>query len=422
VELVIAHCPRSMPSLIPSFTERESGLGWWDAGEVSLEELLPEHPELALSDNNKSEFDGLPGVVIQLTTFDCGGVAIAVKIAHALADAQSMVQFVKDWARVNRSVLARAPIPLLSPVFAPSLLDRAAAGDINAENPDTEFIEAARALPIRHFDPPPSADGHPPSTPSTRIQLGLKDLGAPVGYYQVYFSPGEVQRIWEEASSPGTRVTRFEALVAFVWSLMMRNRAVEHDGQTVDMSVTFDVRPRLSPALPESFLGSPMLLARVTGTKSTSLQTLATSIRSSLAQFTSSTLSALLHAKAYEDSPQRIWAWFLQKRQTTLTYGVTSLLGLRMNKVHFGGGILPRHVEVFTPNNVDGSVHIMGVGEGRKQMMAAEGERWYDECVSVSLHIKAEVMQSILQDPLLQKYRDFDRARGRVHRRFASRL
>ena len=90
--------------------------------------------------------------------------------------------------------------------------------------------------------------------------------------------------------------------------------------------------------------------------------------------------------------------------------------------MHFGGGILPRHVEVFTPNNVDGSVHIMGVGEGRKQMMAAEGERWYDECVSVSLHIKAEVMQSILQDPLLQKYRDFDRARGRVHRRFASRL
>jgi len=95
---------------------------------------------------------GLPGTIIRLTTFDCGGVAVAVKMAHVLADAQAMVQFVNNWARVNRDILAQAPIPRLSPVFDPSLIDRAAAGDIDAAKPDPEIIRAARTLHINRFD------------------------------------------------------------------------------------------------------------------------------------------------------------------------------------------------------------------------------------------------------------------------------
>jgi hypothetical protein len=422
VELIMAHCPCLMPSLIPSVAKRAAGLGLWDAGQVSLEELIPKGHELALSDNHKSDFDGLPCVVIQLTTFDCGGVAIAMRMAHCLTDTQTMVQFISDWARLNRAIVAHAPIPTLSPIFDPSLLDRAAAGDIDAAKADPKLIEAARALPVRRFDPPALADGLSSSiNPSTQIPMSLRNLGSPVGRYIVYFSPKEIQCIWEDASSSGTSITHLESLIALVWSLMMRNeRRLEHDEQTADMNVVFNVRSRLS--LPPTFVGSPILLACITGKKSMPLQALANTIRSSLAQFTTPNLSALLHAKAYEDSPHRLWAAFVKNRKSSLTYAVTSWLRLGVNEVDFGAGSIPRHVETFLPSDVDGCVQIMEAGDGNHKATCAEGRRWYDERVSVSLHLKEEVMQSILKDPLWWKYKRVDRERVQPHRRFASAL
>jgi len=276
VELIVAHCPRSLASLIPSVAECGAGIGWWDVGGVSLQELIPEFPGFALSECDKSGFDGLPGMVIQLTTFDCGGVAVAIQAVHCLADAHTMVQFINDWARVNRAMLAHAPIPPLVPIFDPSLLDQAAAGNIDADMAEPDLIEATRALPIRCFPPPAPANGNPPSlTPSTPTQLASKDSRVPVGRYLLYFSPEEVQRIWEDASieSSGTYVTRFAALAALLWSLMMRNRELGRDQQTLDIPMNF--RSRLFPALPETFIGSPTILATITGTKSMSLQTLA---------------------------------------------------------------------------------------------------------------------------------------------------
>jgi Transferase family len=126
-------------------------------------------------------------------------------------------------------------------------------------------------------------------------------MGAPVDHYVLYFAPKEVQRMWEAAVSSGTRVSHFEALPAHVWSLMMRNRELQHEEQAVNMNLTLGARRRVFPALPETYLGSPIILTRVTGTKAMSLQALANSIRSSIAHLTPSNVSALFH---YKDSPQ----------------------------------------------------------------------------------------------------------------------
>ncbi|KIM81290.1 hypothetical protein PILCRDRAFT_89248 [Piloderma croceum F 1598] len=287
VELVIAHCPRSVPYLIPVVRERVVGRGWWDAGEVSLEELLPEVPEfkLALSNDDQHEFDGLPGMIIQLTTFDCGGVAIAVKMAHLLADAQAMVHFVNNWARVNRAILAQAPIPPLSPVFDPSLMDRAAAGDIDAVKPDPEIIKAARTLPSGLQS---VYRDNLLSKPSSHLELpchGRNGRWVLQSIIVLYFAPKEVKQL-------------------------------QHGEQTVNKNVTLGARRRVSPALPETYLGSPIIL---TGTKAMSLQTLANSIHSSIAHLTPSNVTALLQANAYEDSPQRFWAAFLGNRNSIIT-------------------------------------------------------------------------------------------------------
>jgi hypothetical protein len=52
---------------------------------VSLEELFPEVPKLALYNDNKYEFDGLPGMIIQLP--GCGrqnGSCIGRRTGHAI--------------------------------------------------------------------------------------------------------------------------------------------------------------------------------------------------------------------------------------------------------------------------------------------------------------------------------------------------
>jgi Transferase family len=392
VEFTVAHSPRSIASFIPSDVERRTGMGW-DAGKVSLAGLLlpTEVPVQALSDNNKSEFNGPSSVIIQLTTFDCGGVAVAVRIVHCLADARATVNFVNDWARVNRAMTAHAQIPLLAPLFDPVLLDRVAAGDIDADEPDPELIKAADALPIIN----------------SRSSIAIGYPISPVSNYMLYFSPKEIQHIWQDASSPDTSITHFDALAAFVWSLMMRNRELDRDEQTV--AIPCNIRSRLSPPLPETFLGSPTFIISATGTKSGSLQTLANCIRSSILQFSPSNLSAFLHAKAYENNAQRLpnYPKSVLNNQMFVSYAFSSWLEMGANKVDFGAGIPPCHIEPFVPKNVDGGVIIMEAGDGGD---TTPGARWYHGYVGVSLQIKVEVMQSILKDPLLQKYKDLDSA------------
>ncbi|GAB2275034.1 hypothetical protein Dimus_009802 [Dionaea muscipula] len=57
---------------------------------------------------NGSEIDSM--VLIQMTTFECGGIAIATCFSHKMADAQSIATFMKDWASINRD-----PSIVLSP-------------------------------------------------------------------------------------------------------------------------------------------------------------------------------------------------------------------------------------------------------------------------------------------------------------------
>ena len=46
----------------------------------------------------------LPSTQITHTTHSCGGISLAIKIAHPLADAQALCTFARDWALTNRSL------------------------------------------------------------------------------------------------------------------------------------------------------------------------------------------------------------------------------------------------------------------------------------------------------------------------------
>jgi len=422
VEFVVAQSPTTLSSLVPSAIERSVRFQSWNASRVPSEKFLPSTP-LALS---KIDDARLPGMVVQITTFGCGGMAVAVKIAHPLADAHALVYFARDWARASCAILADKPMPSMSPVFNPHLLDRSAAGDIDALQPDPALIEMARALPCHRFDWWASVDGCPFPTQATKIPPELNpasigspgtrmpwsdwDLAAPVSHYLLHFSSSEVKHVWEMASLSSAPVSRHDALVSHIWACINRARGLEHDEETVHLDISFGLRSRLSPALPDAFLGSPVMLADVSSSgREASMESpaaMASRIRSTLARFNSSTLSAHLHDAAYEASPQRLWQAFLGRRHVLVTSWVHS----RVYEVDFGTALPPRYVEAVMPS-MDGCVQLMEAApvESSKEVLGSSRDlkklnHWCDNGVDVSIHLESKAMERLLKDPLLRKY------------------
>jgi len=416
VHFLVAHSPVRLSSLIPSPSKRAAGSGICNITAIPIAELLPEEQKLALY--NMEDFEGLPCLIVQLTTFVCGGISIAVKMAHPLADAQCMVQFVHDWAAINRALLANSTMPAISRPFDPSLLDRAASGDIDAPDPDPELIKCSRELPISRFDwwlsgdqcPWPTNAGHIPPEIAAKglvepfgspIPWNEWDVSAPVSHCLVYFTAEELRRISEDASSTATsRISRLDALLGHVWHVLSYARKLDED-ETSDLHMAFSARGRVSPPLPETFIGSPIILTCVTGSKAMSRGARASAIRSSICAFTPSNLGAFLHDKAYEATPQRIWNASCGKFHTI----VTSWLRLGVYQMDFDGGNAPRYAEAFMPS-MDGCIQIM---ESGVTPLVQRGDlkkvHWADEGVCVSLYLKDDVMERFLGNPQLRKYR-----------------
>lgn len=420
VELAFAQHSESLASFIPDAATRIAGSGVWNAKGVKNIGLLPDSPPLALYD--MKTYEGLPTVIIQVTRFSCGGTAIAIAVAHPLADAQTLLTFVHDWATHNRAIASKLNPTTLgrpSPALNPQAIDHAADGDIDARLPDQAILaQAIRDAPLHRYDwwasaadcPPgslhiakvsPELDGSPLVTlPGKQIPWLDWDRGAPVAHKLVYFSPAELQRMWEaaRAQAPGARLSRLDALHAHLFSLVARARSFRNDEGPMYFDVSIDVRRRLANPLPETFLGSPLLNIPVTtsGREAASGNT-APLFRAAIQRYDAATLAAVLHEFIYLAAPQRYWNTFLGKRHTILT----SWLRLGVYDVEFVEGLRPRYVEAIMPD-VDGCIQIMEAGGPS----ASDGQQkqWYDGGASVSIHMRGDVLESLLGDPWLRKY------------------
>lgn len=409
IEYIIASSPHNLRSL-----HIQTASDGCTMANFPSDELLSHTTPLAL--HNAIDFEGLPSVVVQVTTFSDGGAAIAVKMAHPIADAHTLLRFTHDWASVNKSTLANAPRPVLSPVFDPLLLDRAAAGDIDASHPDPAILLLSGKLPQHRYDLWASAKDCPSfldsatSIPPTLLPEDVGPMGnvlpwsdwdmtAPVSRYFIDFEPAELEGIWVNGSSE-SNVSHLDALLAHVWGLIIRARGLGED-EPYYLDVTFGLRDRLSPPLPSNYLGSPLTLTKVvaTGRQGTMhhLAEIATSIRSSLKTYNPSSLSALLHEYAFASDSGRMWNAFFGQRNTI----VTSWLKLGVRDIDFGTGV-PVYAEAVMPS-VDGLIQVMeGVSS---QLNESDSKNWYNAPVSVSLHLRTDVMEKVLQDPELRKYR-----------------
>jgi len=161
------------------------------------------------------------------------------------------------------------------------------------------------------------------------------------------------------------------------------------------------MRSRLS--LGNAFIGSPTVMIDVATKGSTACTTaiapLATTIRTTLANIDQRGLRAHLHSVAYEKSPQRIWQAFLGNRHIL----VTSWVHAGVYNLDFGGGVVPRYVEAIMPD-MDGIIELKEappIPEIDDNVGVASTRSWTHSGVDISVHLRSDAMERLLQDPYL---------------------
>lgn len=414
VELITMDCDADAADFVPDRASKEASPKVWNATSFQQQDFLPS-TKIALS--SLDALEGLPGVAVQLTAFRCGGFSVGIMFAHPLADALGLVSFMHSWAAHTRIRMGLDPGgKVQEPVFDPGQLDEIAGLDPSG-NPDPLKIEKARALPMHRFDWwADDAPGYPAATrPATEATMPAKgdlekaelststfppwttwDMAAPVEHVQIRFSADELARMKDAAqkSLPASlesySISRLDAALAHIWILMNRARGLQNSEEKVYLDISLGVRARVDPPLPDSFVGSPLLLAYVekSGAEAASakLGAVAGAIREMMSRFTPDAVAAYIHDAAHEVSPQRLWQGFLGANHALVTSWVRS----GTYEVEFyRSGQRTRYVQGVMPR-MDGLVHIMDIAD--------TGD------FDISVCLRREAVERMLDDPLLHSY------------------
>ncbi|PVH85172.1 hypothetical protein DL98DRAFT_483626 [Cadophora sp. DSE1049] len=446
VPLTIASSPHALSSFLPSLSTRRIKEMAWNGSQLPSSTLLPPTKLSISADPNA------PNLVIQLTTFSCGSLAVGISITHCLADAISLSKFANDWAQTSRSLLSspQSPPPELNPTFEPEKLYSHAPGSINS-NPDAEIQAKARALPCHRYDwYTPVANQPWPSpkpadfdatlkemdvelSPSIPIPWKQWDTKAPVSHRLLHFSKEEIMSIYENAtasSNPSSsrngeteergekagkneKISKHDALLAHLWSLIISARQLPPD-TTSYLDLTFGVRARVSPPLPDEFLGSPICHVAIPspssspsssftpnssspeGIEGEGVGVLARRIRGYLGKFGSEEIGWILHDRAAELAPRRLWSACLGQEHVLLTTWVRA--GVYEAVFYDGDGGRPLWVEAVMPP-LDGLVEIMEAPPTSNK--TADAGSWIDDGVDVTVFLEAEAMERLLSDERL---------------------
>ncbi|KAJ5774144.1 hypothetical protein N7457_009040 [Penicillium paradoxum] len=408
VEWRVVEHPTGVADIVPTAQDRASSTtasrpGAW-AGDNFDQQLFISPNPLALA--NLRDYAGLPGVQVQITLLRDGCYAIGVKIAHCLADAQALMVFVHLWAFNSQNQFGHNPeSPLLGePIFDPMSLDNRAAGNIDSTEADQDIIKTARQLPLHRYSwwdtadegypqfcipttenskPAPADFNHNLISPSEPAPWLSWDFSRPVSHTQLHFTGAELREFQSLALETGFRsdISRLDALLAHLWIKITRARGYADSSKPVYLDLSLGARARVSPALPDAFIGSPLFLTHVGGPASWACKQtvgeMASRIRETMKGFTADAVGAMLHDAAYEVSPQRLWQAFVGSEHTL----ATSWLRLRLYEVDFVGS-RPRYVHAVMPR-MDGCLQIMDSAVG-------------DGGMDVALYLDREAMQRLL--------------------------
>ncbi|KAF5531819.1 transferase family [Fusarium phyllophilum] len=246
---------------------------------------------------------------IQITTFECGGFSLGITMNHALADATTVIFFVKHWSKTHELMFnPRTPQPSLAePYFAPHLVDQHITADLEGEK-EAKRLEKAHQLPTLRNE---TYDMKPEELP-TRLELSeTYSVGdqIPVGdweksgnmrSYMLHFSKVDINALWETAKEQaGPCVSRQAAIVSYIWLAIIRARGWDKRDveEPINLFMTLDVRRRIG--LADTLLGSPVSVTHISFKGDDSISKshglLANKIWTTLSMYDAEALDATLH-------------------------------------------------------------------------------------------------------------------------------
>jgi hypothetical protein len=385
--------------------------------EATLTQFVPYTNIAYALESDEKDLNGLykPIMAIQCTELACGGLVLAAKIAHPLADITALTRFVRDWADISRAMLADAPLPLLNPLFEPSRLDACAAGNINANDPDPATMKDALALPLHRYDWWASP-GNPPSVLPPNLPAAGKpmpwsewDTKAPVGQYTIHFTRSQINALWHAATNQTTpssvpksqRISKHDALLAHIWSCVARARRLQDDPNPIHCDLVLGTRPAFG--LDSSFIGSPTMMLNIEMAASEvasgkALGAIAHRIRETILTVNDpQRLGAHLHSIAFEKSPQRIWQAFLGRRHIL----VTTWARAGLYDIDFGFGSRVRYANGVVPC-LDGCILIVDSAPvGPVLYGSTVSQNWTENGVDVTIPLEGDDMRRLLRDAIL---------------------
>ncbi|OMO54539.1 Transferase [Corchorus capsularis] len=189
----------------------------------ALNQLLPYRPFCFLPNST------VPPLAIQLTTFDCGGISLALCCSHKIIDASTISVFLKSWAAFCKGS--------------------------NGELPNPDLLQAAS----RYFPPIESMPTN------SNMKSLLFNEGRRKTRNFVFDAKAIATLMFKSRSKSLKNPSRVVAVSAFVWKhAMIASRSASGIQKPSILSQSVNIRQKVKPQLPDYSIGNLFLLPATT--------------------------------------------------------------------------------------------------------------------------------------------------------------
>ncbi|XP_022722334.1 shikimate O-hydroxycinnamoyltransferase-like [Durio zibethinus] len=177
-----------------------------------------------------------PLLVLQVTTFKCGGISLGVGLQHTLADGTAALHFINSWADTARG---------LSPTIAP-FMDRTLLRARVSPTPTFHHVE---------YDPPPKimTTGHSILTSESQSNDLKPSI---VSLFKLTVDQLNILKAKPNiGNSDSIKYSTYSILTSHLWRCISKARGLSND-QATKLYIPTDGRFRLNPPLPRGYFGN----------------------------------------------------------------------------------------------------------------------------------------------------------------------
>ncbi|GLJ34177.1 hypothetical protein SUGI_0686990 [Cryptomeria japonica] len=175
----------------------------------------------------------LPLLLLQVTKFKCGGVALGVTISHMVADGMSSLHFVNTWCDMAHGL----------DMMVPPYVDRTL---LQARNPPQPFFPHPLCLPF----------------PKLLHKEGQEEGNFPISFKRFRLSKEQLNCLKEKAKDDSSKeaFTSFIALTAHIWKCVCISGNLLKQQET-KLYIPMNGRERIRPVLPCGYFGNAIFHA-----------------------------------------------------------------------------------------------------------------------------------------------------------------